>query len=226
MKPTPFNEGPFLVLGLSGRAGAGKDTCADILCAAFSFYRMAFADAVREEIVDAFGIDPALFKRDTKERKAIALAVGRCADGEFIQLMADAGECITSARSPREIMRWWGTEYRRKQCPTYWTDRAAEKIDSAFARGYRRIVMTDVRFANEASFVRAYEGEVWRIHRNTADAQHADHRSETEVDQISPDASIDNNDTVVRLAALSVRTLLDRIDTVRKPSQAPLRTVA
>ncbi|TCU97297.1 hypothetical protein EV686_106180 [Paracandidimonas soli] len=201
-----------MVLGLCGRAGAGKDTCADILCEAFSFYRLAFADAVRAEIVHSFGVDPAIFSREDKEQKTIGLAIGRCADADFIRLMSSRGENISAARTPREIMRWWGTEYRRAQNPAYWLDRAAEKINDAMRRGFRRIIVTDVRFTNEADLIRHYDGDVWMIQRNSADAARADHQSETEVGLIHTDATIENNDSIVRLASLSVRTLIDRTD--------------
>ena len=45
------------LLGLMGLAGAGKDTVADILVTLAPMDRRAFADALRIEISEAFGLD-------------------------------------------------------------------------------------------------------------------------------------------------------------------------
>lgn len=193
-------DGTYLVLGIAGRAGAGKDTCADVLCENYQFFRMAFADPVRAEITDAFGIDPGLFLLPSKEVKTDALAIGRCNDSAFIALMAKVGENISAPRSPREIMRWWGTEYRRRQNPAYWLERAAETINDATRRGFRRIAITDVRFQNEADFVRLYNGEIWLITRTETDLITANHQSEREISSIHPDTIISNNKSMSRYA--------------------------
>ncbi len=194
-------DGSYMILGLAGRAGAGKDTCADVLCQAHQFYRMAFADPVRQEIVDAFGIDSGVFDVTTKERKTAALAIGRCNDGDFMSLMIRRGESVTAPRSPREIMRWWGTEFRRNQKSVYWLDKAAQTINEAMRRGYRRVVITDVRFRNEADLVRYYNGQVWMIDRAEANAVPATHQSELELALIHPDYVIENNRSMTGFAA-------------------------
>lgn len=194
-------DGSYMVLGLAGRARAGKDTCADVLSQAYQFYRMAFADALRKEIIDAFGIDADLFHDSTKDKKDTALAIGRCNDAEFMALAVKMGVSVTDPRSPREIMRWWGTEYRRRQNPTYWLERAAQTLDEAMRRGFRRVVITDVRFRNEADFVRYYDGLVWKINRAEASAVAATHQSEIELGLIQADAVIDNNRSMTAFAA-------------------------
>lgn len=47
------------ILGLAGRAGAGKDYVASYLQATYrKVGRVAFADALRKEVADLFGVDP------------------------------------------------------------------------------------------------------------------------------------------------------------------------
>lgn len=190
----------YLILGLSGRAGAGKDTAADLLCEAWQFYRFAFADALRAEITEAFGVDPGLFANELKEHATAALTIGRCNDGEFIQTMVARCESITSPRSPREIMQLWGTEYRRAQQPRYWIDRAAETLDVALRQGFRRVVLTDVRFVNEAQFIRMHGGKIWHIDRVQARCREAHHQSELEVSAIVADRAISNNRSMTSFA--------------------------
>lgn len=193
-------SGTHLILGLTGRAGAGKDTVADILCEVHQFYRFAFAGPLRDEIIDAFRIDPSLFRYPYKEQKVQALAIDNSADRDFVVTMRKRGKSITAARSPREIMQWWGTEYRRGQQPQYWTRKAEDTLHDALKRGFDRIVITDVRLANEAEFVRYHGGKIWRVRRATAEQIAPTHQSEA-LDSIEADLEIDNNRSMTSLVA-------------------------
>ncbi len=210
----PMNRHSSLhLIGLAGRAGAGKDTCADIMFSQHDFATTAFAAPLRREIISAFRIDGALFSVEQKERRAPALAINRCADSGFIQRMTELGVDLAEARSPREIMRWWGTEYRRHQNEQYWTDLMRHWIDCMALDGIRRIVITDVRFLNEAQFIQSLGGSIWRIRRPAAEAKHVDHQSETEVAAIWPDAVIDNTGSLGDLAREIEATLLETFST-------------
>lgn len=185
----------FSIIGLVGRAGAGKDTVANILQDAYGHVPVAFADALREEISEAFGVDHSLWvDRFTKEQPTPALSIARCKDSRFIRRMIALAEDPYSPRSPRQIMRWWGTEFRRDcDSNTYWHDRLHERIEGHLRTGARKIAVTDVRFLNEAEFIRTMGGSIWRIRRDSADAVHADHQSESEQERIEADRSINNN---------------------------------
>src|SRR5690606_6088157 len=124
--------GPYMIVGLVGRAGAGKDTCGQILADAYAFATVAFADALRRELIDAFGMDPRLFAdRMTKERVLPGLALGRANDPRFIELMRTLGKDLTRPRSPRALMRLWGTQYRRAlDGDNYWLLRLHETVEA------------------------------------------------------------------------------------------------
>lgn len=201
-------EGARLILGLTGRAGAGKDTVADILCEAYQFYRFAFADPLRAEIVNAFQINPGLFLPPHKERKMEVLAIDNSSDRDFVIAMAKRGKSITVPRSPREIMQWWGTEYRRTQQPHYWTRKAGDTLHDALKRGFSRIVITDVRLDNEAEFVRYHGGKIWRVRRATSEHTKPTHQSEM-LDSIIADLEIDNNRSMTALVATVMRAYTD-----------------
>lgn len=190
-------SGPYLVVGLAGHAGAGKDTCADILVSAHSFARLAFADALRAELAVAFGVDLRLFtERSTKEVPAHQLALHRCADRTFVDLMLSLplGLTLDRALSPRWVMRLWGTEYRRNHSGNdYWILRAHEAIEALHRDGWRRIAITDVRFANEAALIHSIGGEIWRVVRPIADAVISPHASEQNVNSLQFDRTIDNS---------------------------------
>ena len=135
----------FKLIGLVGRAGAGKDTVASILAETEGVTPIAFADALREEVKNAFGVGiECMLQRDEKEQPTQALAISRCADRRFINRMLAIAENPYTPRSPREILQLWGTEYRR-ECDsfTYWIDRLQDTIDY-LATGGKPVVVTDV----------------------------------------------------------------------------------
>ena len=213
--PHKARIGPYLLVGMAGRAGAGKDTCAAILASAHACATLAFADAVRAELAKAFGVDVRLFTdRRLKESPTLELALKRCADLTFVDLVMAAGIGMTyeKAISPRTAMRLWGTEYRRTHCGgDYWLSRAHERIEVLHREGWRRIVITDVRFLNEAKFVQMIGGEVWRIRRQLSDQVDAAHQSEMQVESISPNRTLHNDSTVSALVHDALQAFNDAV---------------
>lgn len=223
METTRTHHGhrPPLFIGLCGLAGVGKDTVAKLLAMHCGAARIAFADALRAEICAAYRLDPIyLTRRETKEHPITALALSHCLDGRFVQRMRShfasglrpgglVGEEINldAPRSPRQIMQWWGTEYRRAQCPWYWVGRAHDACRQAMAQGATTIVLTDVRAANEAALLRAYSGSLWQIKRPgyTAAGQPG-HSSEVDGSAWAPDAVINNAHEMRHLQHLVLST--------------------
>lgn len=157
-------RGQFL-LGFSGRAGAGKDTCAELLLTQ-GFRRVAFADALREEVASAWRFNLSMLTdRATKEWPIPALAIANCSDAGFVETMERRGEDLVAPRSARWILQRWGTEYRRAVNDNYWIDQALTRIGRMRASGCHRICITDVRFANEASAIDALGGKVVQLVR-------------------------------------------------------------
>ena len=207
MKNTPT------IIALTGHAGAGKDTVASIILDAYNGNggALAFADALRQEVCFAFDVHMhTLTCRETKETPHPDLALRHCCDERFVKRMTEhyasglreggiVGEAldITAPRSPRQIMQWWGTEYRRHTSPGYWLD----KMRNHIARGFGMhqaglIVITDVRFADEAALVRELGGKLIQITRPGTGESAKQHTSETAGSEFAPDATIDNTGTV------------------------------
>lgn len=192
------------VIGLAGPADAGKDTVARMLHTHAGFYPLAFADALRGEICAGYGIDISMLTdRATKETPLPALALSRCQDDGFIgaimRLHHERDGALFSAaemdrpRSPRQIMRWWGTEYRRAKHPRYWVSIVAERIRQAHTRNIAHaFVVSDVRFQDEAALVRQYGGLIWQIKRPGREAEAGAHVSATTGAEFQPHTVIDN----------------------------------
>lgn len=199
-----------LLIGLTGRAGSGKDTVAELL--APTFRAGAFADALRREVCEAWRIDARqLTDRNTKEWPIDALSVGRCCDPFFIHRMVELGHAAEEPRSARWIMQRWGTDYRRAQQPGYWLAHAAVWVAEQQAGGHSRLVISDVRFEDEAALVRALGGKVLRVHRPECDAgmpdETAGHASEVEQHLIATDDVIVNDGSIEELRVEVLRVV-------------------
>lgn len=154
-----------MLLGLSGQAGSGKDTCAALLMQE-GFRSVAFADALREEVAEAWRVDQRMLTdRLTKEYAIPALAIANCAEAGFIKAMDQLGEDLQAPRSARWVLQRWGTEYRRATNSNYWIYEALQRIRRLRAAGWHRICITDVRFFNEAHVVDSLGGAVVRVVR-------------------------------------------------------------
>lgn len=163
-----------LVIGLTGAAGAGKDTAANLLEDLLldrhgEMLMLAFATPLRDmlrPLLRAAGAKAdVLFDREAKERALPLIGA-----------------------SPRRLMQTLGTEWGRQLISsTLWIDLARRSVER---EPDIPAVFTDVRFADEATFIRSLGGEVWRIVRNV-DAI-ASHISEAGLPDALIDRQIDN----------------------------------
>jgi len=128
------------VIGLTGYAGAGKDYVCDLLVEDYDAVRVAFADGVRLEIEDV--LSPGTFSSHDHKLPAV----------------------WAKPYSPevRKLLQWWGTEYRRAENEDYWVDKGVGRIQRAGAR-FNLIVVTDVRFVNEAKAIQGLGGIVLEV---------------------------------------------------------------
>lgn len=223
-----YTTAPGLLLGLTGRAGAGKDTCAQLLHE-HGFASIAFADALRAEVAEAWRIDPRMLAdRDTKEWAIPALALAHCTDWRFVHALIGAcgglaPEDMTAPRSPRWVMQRWGTEYRRCQDPRYWTDIVARWVGEQRERALQAhrpalLCITDVRFINEASLVRALGGHVVQVHRPDLPDLPTDTREHESESPIITKLAVHNEGNLEHLRSELARV----IDTLSRHSGAGL----
>ena len=168
----------FIIIGLTGPAGAGKDTVADYLCETHDFVRYSFAEPMRdmlEAMLAACDIDYAyLFERSLKEQPIPGLDV-----------------------SARHMMQTLGTEWGRALHPDWWVRIAARHLGLPLAPVHDRIVLSDVRFGNEAQMIRSHGGSIVRVQRDTLAVRA--HVSETTLAGIEADHLIDNTGSIARL---------------------------
>ncbi len=139
-----------MLIGLCGYAGVGKDTAAQVLLDELRFQRIAFADPIKGALL---ALDPLV----PGER-----------EGEFSRLsefsqQRDWSE-VKEYPEVRRLMQILGTEVGRNLFdPEIWVRLAERKLESTLSVG--DVVVTDVRFPNEARLIRGYGGLLVRIER-------------------------------------------------------------
>lgn len=196
------------VIAFTGQAGAGKDTAAEYLADFARFERVAFADALRAEVAAAFDLPPntrLLQDRSRKEQPLDALALRNCSSFCFVGAIAMAlhatvnAEWLDAPRSPRQILQWWGTEYRRKEDDRYWVKALGARMGAMRDAGVARFAITDCRFANELAFIRLSGGRLWRVLRADLPAVEGQHASATGLAGVRADVDLVNDGTKEQL---------------------------
>jgi hypothetical protein len=163
----------MILIGITGRARCGKDTAADYLSANIGFKKYSFAQPIKDAVKSIFGLTEDHVNGHLKE-----------------VVLPDIGH------SPRFLMQTLGTEWGRKIVnDQVWLLAAHRKIANL---GDYPIVIPDVRFENEASFIRNNGGLL--IHINRPDCQPVPaHERENGVSLMPGDVQIINNDSVEQL---------------------------
>lgn len=175
-----------MLVGLTGYAGSGKDAAAAGLTA-LNWKRVSFAEPLRQMLL---ALNPFL------------------PSGLTLQYVVEKQGWEGAKKSPevRRLMQVMGTEVGREMIDDeLWTKLALKQIKQHFLNGHP-VVVTDVRFSNEADMIRQAGGRIIRIHREgVKPAQN--HVSDTNVDLLSYDHEIVNNGTVEELQT-TLKTLL------------------
>jgi hypothetical protein len=131
-----------MIIGLSGYAQSGKDATANLLCLNYDYKRIAFADPMRHALQI---INPRLD------------SITRVSD--FVD---DYGWDIAKKNPEvRRLLQVLGTDFGRKMLgDDVWIKMAVRDL-----RQDDRVVISDVRFPNEADAIKKLGGTVWRINR-------------------------------------------------------------
>lgn len=162
------------IVGITGLPRSGKDTVADFLLAKHrGTYKYSFAEPIVNMLNAGFSQD---FRSDYwTERK-----------GEPIPLLG---------KSPRELMQTLGTEWGRQHVHLdLWVFLANQR----FLKLGAGMVIPDVRFENEAAFVRKYGGVLLHISKFDAPLSNG-HVSNTPVKQIEGDIILCNDGGLAEL---------------------------
>ena len=134
-----------ILIGLTGPARTGKSTTAYHLTLEHGFASYAFADPLRDALMAIFGLSPEDFEGTAKEKPIAWLG-----------------------RSPRQLMQLLGTEWGRHMISAnLWVDLAEQHFDALADASWPapHYVISDVRFENEADFIRKRGGVIVHLQR-------------------------------------------------------------
>jgi hypothetical protein len=161
-----------LLIGLSGYARSGKDTVAELLCLNYGYKRVSFADPMRQ----------ALYVLSPKLDNIVRLS-------EYVD---DYGwDVAKQNQEVRRLLQVFGTEVGRKMFGLdFWIDIALKDLS-----GDTQVVISDVRFPNEADAIAKLGGSMWRINRKNHSAVNG-HASEHAMDNYMFNHVIYNDGTL------------------------------
>lgn len=175
------------IIGISGKIGCGKTTLADLLGQELRWsLRVSFAELVKAEASEAFGfplawcysaLGKAMRVRISAEHPLWKKAIASKALYEALLL--------EGAPTVRELLQWWGTDYRRAQNPDYWLWAMERALSEAREAGAEHVLIDDVRFPNEAHMIQGRRGGlVVRLdpYPGWQPGPYAGHASETALD--------------------------------------------
>ncbi|BCS53318.1 hypothetical protein [Geobacter sp. SVR] len=165
-----------MIIGVSGKARSGKGVFSDIAVKAFGAQKVSFAGPLKLEVTE-FLLDSGIGFRlenltgDTADKEEIlktdhhnVLLIQHPYYPYFLKFLLHYGSCVgtTWSFTPRALMQWWGTEFRRNYFgENYWISRFLEACDNP----KQLYVVDDCRFPNEAQAIKEAGGKLVRIER-------------------------------------------------------------
>jgi hypothetical protein len=165
------------LIGLGCTAQVGKDTAAEYLEKKYPgrVKRVAFADELKNAAMVIFG-----------------LSQEQCYGSQEIKETID----LRYDKSPRQLLQEVGQKMR-EIFPEIWVVRVFnETIPKLQEQGYDCFIISDVRYPNEAEYIRKQLGAVVRVNREGSGVTvGAEHSSETSLLDYKCDYEIDNSGT-------------------------------
>lgn len=174
------------IIGLTGYAGTGKDTVRGLLETGFGYIGFAFADPIRAMLRELFTMHA--ISADYMDSRALKEST-----------IPELGV------SYRQLAQTLGTEWgRRCLADDIWVKLANQHMHALSlqhgATPGLRFVVSDVRFVNEAQWIKDQGGEIWRVERPGIAPVRA-HTSESELYHFKADRIVNNHGNLVQLFA-------------------------
>ena len=161
-------NGQPMIIGIAGKATSGKDTAGKYFIENYQFLHYYFAKPLKDGAKIMFGL--------TDE-----------------QLLNKEKIIEPWGRSPRQIYQLLGTEVGRSIDTNVWVKNAQMFIDNSCGRS---VVITDVRFSNEALWIREQGGVVVYIERDQPTIEEFGHSSENGLCDNDIDIYVKNDGTI------------------------------
>lgn len=169
-----------MLIGLLGNKGSGKSTVADYLVKTHGFIEKSFADPLKKACQELFLFDDQQVYGDINAKETPDARWFNC--------------------TPRKVLQFIGTDLLRNQIGTLIPELGQDIFIHHFRLWYqshsdeKNIVISDVRFQNEADLIVSLGGIIIRIDRNSNLSDI--HESEMGVGNIKCDYVVANNSSI------------------------------
>lgn len=188
------------LIGVMGKKRSGKDTFASFLVDGYGYRRVAFADPLKEALLK---VDPIIPTNPTN-------GFDRYGEGQILEAMRLSKiierfgwEGAKAEPEVRRLLQEYGVTIRSYQ-PDFWLRIAMAKASSLrVGSNGSPVIITDVRFPNEADAIREAGGILVRVLRPGL-ASDDTHESETALDDYSGVThQVRNDGTLTDLATMA-----------------------
>jgi hypothetical protein len=179
-------------IAIVGEAHSGKTTLANALVTHHGFVRLGLADPLKEAACD-------LLSRFIDQHAHLFPDRWDAAYGgrAFPIIPIDRQELEDGKSVFRPFLQWFGSEFAREYLKNNdcWLQLLEERLHEFYPEA--DIVCDDVRFPNEADYLRGLGFQIIRIHRNETErlasigsTEHCTHQSETMLNKIIADLDL------------------------------------
>ena len=175
-----------MIIGISGKAGSGKDTAAKMLEVLYANPDISYEDFSNRKYKNFADIQIVHFADILKETVQVLFGIGEW------ETNTQEGKKTTIewiGKTVRELLQGVGQGLRDAIDPNLWI-----KVLFANTENWSNYIIADVRYPNELDAIKERNGVLLRINRKDAGA--GNHSSETALDNYKEwDLVIDNNST-------------------------------
>lgn len=176
-----------MIIGISGKAGSGKDTAAKMLEVLYANPDISYEDFANRRYKNFADIQVVHFADTLKE---IAQVLFRIGEWETDTQEGKKTTINWIGKTVRELLQGIGQGLRDAIDFDLWV-----KILFANTEGWSNYIIADVRYPNEVKAIKDRNGILLRIDRESADA--GNHSSETALDDYKEwDVHIENNSSI------------------------------
>ena len=176
-----------MIIGISGKAGSGKDTAAKMLEVLYANPDISYEDFANKKYKNFADIQIVHFADSLKETTQVLFRIGEW------ETNTQEGKKTTInwiGKTVRELLQGIGQGLRDAIDPNLWV-----KILFANTEGWSNYIIADVRYPNEVYAIKKRNGVLIRIDRKGAGA--GNHSSETALDNYKEwDVHIENNGSI------------------------------
>ena len=176
-----------MIIGISGKAGSGKDTAAKMLEVLYANPNISYEDFINRRYKNFADIQVVHFADTLKETAQVLFRIGEW------ETNTQEGKKTTInwiGKTVRELLQGIGQGLRDAIDFDLWV-----KILFANTEGWSNYIIADVRYPNEIEAIKERNGLLLRIDREGAGA--GNHSSETALDNYKEwDVHIENNGSI------------------------------